>query len=172
MDQEELARNWTMAQPVVAAYVNAMVPDFHAAEDIVQNVAVILVRKSEEYDETRPFERWAMGVARNEVLANRRSHARARVTFRQEIVDEVASAYADMTPELNDRANAARDCMEHVQGRDRSVLDLWYEGELKPAQIASQLEMPGGTVRAILTRIRKGLRACVEQKIRLGSSAG
>jgi len=36
------------AQPVVAAYVNSMVPDAHAADDLLQETAVVLFRKIDE----------------------------------------------------------------------------------------------------------------------------
>jgi hypothetical protein len=41
---------WTKAQPFVAAHIGFLVPDFHRAEDVLQQVAVILVRKFDQYD--------------------------------------------------------------------------------------------------------------------------
>src|SRR3954468_19026633 len=35
-DNDRFTRHWTQAQPVVASYINSMVPDFHAAEDLLQ----------------------------------------------------------------------------------------------------------------------------------------
>ena len=66
MDQEnteKLARLWTESQSVVASYIFSLVRDFHLAEDILQQVAVVLVREFEKYDPSRPFLPWTMGIA-------------------------------------------------------------------------------------------------------------
>jgi DNA-directed RNA polymerase specialized sigma24 family protein len=42
---EQFTRLWTEAQPIVSAYLNALVPDFQEAEDLSQDVSVILLRK-------------------------------------------------------------------------------------------------------------------------------
>ena len=49
-NHEQFTRRWTEAQPIVAGYINAVVPDFQEAEDLLQDVAVILLRKFTEYD--------------------------------------------------------------------------------------------------------------------------
>lgn len=54
-DSERLAALWTQAQPVVGAYIASMVPDYHVRQEVLQNTAVVLVRKFAEYDEDRPF---------------------------------------------------------------------------------------------------------------------
>ncbi len=45
-NHEQFTRRWTEAQPIVAGYINAVVPDFQEAEDLLQDVAVILLRQS------------------------------------------------------------------------------------------------------------------------------
>jgi len=75
-NHEQFTRRWTEAQPIVAGYINAVVADFQEAEDLLQNVAVILLRKFPEYDGQRPFVAWAIGIAKREVLMARRHHAR------------------------------------------------------------------------------------------------
>ena len=45
-DQELFTRHWTQASRMVADYISALVPNFHEAEDLLQNVAVVLLRMS------------------------------------------------------------------------------------------------------------------------------
>ena len=165
MDNEKFTRYWTKVQPVVRGYVNSIIWDFHEAEDVVQDVAVILLKKFEEYDEKRPFQHWALGVARNRVLNLCRSHKRSRVTFSQELVESVADVYEEILPELSQRTILLRECITNIKGKNREVLMLCYEGALKPRQIAKRLGLPGGTIRAILARMRGALRRCINDKI-------
>ena len=46
--QIRFTKLWTEAQPAVADYVQAVVRDSHAAKDIVQNTAIVLLRKFDE----------------------------------------------------------------------------------------------------------------------------
>jgi|SRR5688572_11777929 len=63
--QEQFTRLWTEAQPLIAGYINSFEPEFDRAEDLLQDVAVILLRKFPEYDPQRPFVAWAIGIARD-----------------------------------------------------------------------------------------------------------
>ena len=48
---------------MVAAFVLSIIPDFHQAEDVLQQVAVVLVREFGQFDTSRPFLPWALGIA-------------------------------------------------------------------------------------------------------------
>ena len=99
-DQEQFTRCWTQAQPLVASYIGALVTDFRDAEDLLQEVAVICLRKFPDYDPQRPFAAWALGIARLEALRLRRTHARSRVLFNGELLDQIALACEELAPEM------------------------------------------------------------------------
>ncbi len=88
-DSEQLTVEWTKAQPVVAAYISSLVPDFHDAEDILHQVAVTLVQKFDQYDRQRPFVAWAIGIAKYEVLKHRRKIATDKHVFGNDLVEQI-----------------------------------------------------------------------------------
>ena len=63
---------------LLAAHLVSATGDVHAAEDLLQAVASILWEKRAEYDVSRPFAAWALGVANLEVLKWRQRAARSR----------------------------------------------------------------------------------------------
>jgi RNA polymerase sigma-70 factor (ECF subfamily) len=164
-DNELFTRHWTKAQPVVAGYISSLVPDFLEAEDLLQEVAVVLLRKFDDYDPGRPFVAWALGIAKLEVLSNRRSHARSFLSYRPDVLETVTEVCAEMAPELEFRASALRECLKQVRGRDGELVKLRYEESLKPGEIAARLGMAAGTVRVVLSRIRASLQECIERKL-------
>src|SRR5262245_6761341 len=101
LSQERFTRQWTKAQPVVAGYIASLVPDTNDAEDLLQNVAVVLLRKFDEFDEKQSFTGWALGVARMEVLSTKRSHARSFICRNTDLVEAVTDSYARLSPELD-----------------------------------------------------------------------
>lgn len=167
-ENDRFARYWTQAQPVVASFIASMVPDFHAAEDLLQDVAVVLLRKFSEYDAQRPFVAWALGITRLEVLARRRdSVVQSIVASDSQLMESVSAAFEELAPELDQRAHALRECRKTIKGRAEEVLKLRYEGALKPADIAQRLGLEPGAVRVQLTRIRAALQECVERRLAL-----
>jgi len=166
VDQEEFTRLWMKSQRIVAGFIASMVPDFHESEDMLQNVAVVLLRKFSEYDSSQSFTGWALGIARYEVLQKRRSASRRIVNFRPEVSDAVAAAFEDMAPELESRTAALRQCFREVKGRSWDLLRLRYEEAMSPAQIGEKLAMESGTVRVSLSRIRASLQGCIERKMK------
>jgi len=163
---ERFTRYWTEAQPVVASYLSSLVPDFAAAEDLLQEVAVVLLRKFAQYDESRSFVSWALGVARYEALMLRRSQARNFLSFEADLAERVGEMYEELAPILDERAAALRECLPNVAGRAAEVLRLRYEEALSPAQIAQRLGAGSVAVRVMLTRVRAALRECVERRIK------
>jgi len=114
--QEQFTRLWTEAQPKLAAYLNALVPDFQEAEDLLQEVAVVLLRKFPECDPQRPFIGWAIGIAKREVLMARRRYARNFLCYQTELLERISEAYEELAPELDDRSRALRDCLPLIKG--------------------------------------------------------
>jgi RNA polymerase sigma-70 factor (ECF subfamily) len=161
---EELAVRWTKAQPMVAAFIASLVPDFHQAEDVLHQVAVILVRKFAEYDRTQPFEAWAIGMARLEVLKHRRQFAQEKHVFDEALVTLVSEEFVAFREEFDGRRQALAECLKQLKGRFLQVLQLRYFEGLEPTAIGERWSMPTGAVRAVLHRARQALRRCIERR--------
>jgi len=165
-NHEQFTRAWTEAQPIVSGYLNAVVPDFQEAEDLLQDVAVILLRKFPEYDAQRPFVAWAIGIAKREVLMARRQHARNFLSYHADLLERISETYEELAPELEARSRALRDCLRAIKGRASELLRLRYEESLKPNAIAARLGLAVIAVRVMLSRTRAALRDCIERKLK------
>src|SRR5687768_5493951 len=47
---EQFAALWTAAQPTIAGFIRTLIPDYLQADEVLQRVAVTLVRKFAQYD--------------------------------------------------------------------------------------------------------------------------
>ena len=164
-DEERFLRLWVETQPTLAAYITSCIGNFHEAEDILQEVSLVLHKKFAEYDSTRPFIAWALGVARNEILNQRRTHARNFICYQGDLMDRVTSTYIELAPELDDRIKALKHCLGKVEGRSAQALRLRYETDLKPQEISEQMGIKPVAVRVLLSRTRDWLRQCVERTL-------
>ncbi len=71
----QVMRQWTLAQPVIASYITALVRDFAVRDDLLQDVAVAVLESVDRYDPSKPFIGWAIGITRNILRNHFRRHS-------------------------------------------------------------------------------------------------
>jgi len=170
-DVQRLAALWTRAQPIVAGFVSSVVPNFHDAGDIVQAVALVLVVKFHEYDSERSFTQWALGIARNKVLAYYRKQSREKRILDDYLIEKIESSYVEMEPHLGVIHRALRHCMKKVKERDRQLLEMWYVDQRDPAEIGCLMGIAKSTIYVILHRVRRALKLCVRRRLAIMGEA-
>lgn len=160
----QATRLWTLAQPVVSAFIVSVVRDFSARDDILQEVAVAIMESYDRYDSSRPFVAWAIGIAQNQVRLYFRRVQRDRLVFDDDVLLQLAAAFEETSPEQMQSLSFLRSCLDQLEGRARSICELRYGQDLKPAAIGESLGMAANTVAKALQRIREQLRTCIERK--------
>jgi RNA polymerase sigma-70 factor (ECF subfamily) len=162
---EQFAALWTAAQSTIAAFVRTLIPDYQQADEVLQRVAVTLVRKFDQYDQSRPFAAWAVGVAKYEVLYYRRERATDRHLFGDDIVEQIASRYELLAEDVDPLREALRQCVDQLKGRSHRVIELRYRRGMKSKAIAEEMTLSAGAVRMLLCRVRETLRRCIERRV-------
>ncbi len=157
---------WTRAQPSVGRFVRSFLRDRVEADDVLQEVALVVVDKFEDWDSERPFVGWALGIARRVVLAHLRGKYRDRNVEFSDAIDQVALSFEKLEPQAELMKDSLADCLGQVHGQSRRVLSLRYTEGLELKQIADQLGMTASNVGVMLHRVRAALRKCVDQKLR------
>ncbi|MEZ6057052.1 MAG: sigma-70 family RNA polymerase sigma factor [Planctomycetaceae bacterium] len=163
----QATRLWTLAQPVVSAFVTSVVRDFSSRDDVLQEVAVAVMESFDRYDSERPFTAWALGIAQNQVRLYLRRRQRELLVFNDELMATLASEFEAMPQEQLRPLDFLSDCLGELQGRTRDLCDLRYTQDLKPAAIAESVGMTANSVAKALQRIRDQLRDCIERKAAL-----
>lgn len=147
-------------------YIHSLVRDFHDADDLFQQTALVLWRKFAEFDRSRSFLSWACGVARFEVSNFLRTRGRSRLYFSDELNLLLIDAQDRCRGDGDARRAALAGCMDRLREQDRQlVLDCYGENEARVAQIASQWGRSAQSVHNSLRRIRRALFSCVERKL-------
>ncbi len=163
-DSERFTREWTRAQPVVSSFIGAVVRDFNSAEDLLQDVAVVLLKRFSEYDPSRSFTGWALGIARLKVLEAKRAPHDLLAADPQHL-ETLALAHEELSPEIERSKAALRECLQTIKGRALTLLKLRYDRAIKPQAIAAEMGMNPGAVRVMLTRTRQTLFDCIQKQL-------
>lgn len=163
---EEMTLYWTHSQSIVAAYISSAIPNFEDANDVLQGVALTIVRSYDKYNKQTPFSAWAIGIARNEILHYYRKVGRDRHIFDDELVQRIAEVYQEKNPDLHEIQKALEQCMTKLEGRWREIIQLRYLRGMDARRIGESLGISQNAVFALLHRIRLFLRECIQRKIK------
>jgi RNA polymerase sigma-70 factor (ECF subfamily) len=137
----------------------------HQAEDLLQNVACILLAKLSAYDATRPFGPWALGIARLEALKWRQQRARRREVLSPEAIEMMGD---DMTGEIDLFADSRAhlpECIARLQETARRLVVLRYDEGLSVKDVAARVGRTPPAIDMALSRIRRTLRECITRKL-------
>ena len=157
----DFLRRFTKAQPALRRYVLAHLPDFHQAEDVLQEVAVVLWDRREEFDPSRNFEAWAFGITRNKLLHSRRDVATRRMVLTGEISERLAEKLSSPEARPAPRHGRLKECLGRLAARAREVVEMKYDRDLSAEAIAEVTGSSANAVRILLCRVRRSLARCL-----------
>jgi RNA polymerase sigma-70 factor, ECF subfamily len=156
-EETELYRRFA---PRVRLYGRRHLQNDAASDDLAQDVLLLTIERLRAGEVRRPEEigSFILGTSRMMALSERRV-ARRR--------DALAARFIDTTVETAPPSMAALDaprvgaCLRALAERDRLVVLLTYYAEREAPQIAEDLAVSPGAVRAIRHRAMARLRDCV-----------
>ena len=166
--RQSLTRQWTAVLPVLNAFVMSSVRDRQHAEDIVQEVGAVVSAGFTEIPEDVPFNRWVLGVARNQVLKRYRDSKRDRHVFKSEALESLANACERVSDRSEEMRHALEHCVEALPERSRRILEMRYRQDRRVNGIADLLGSNANAISGVLFRVRQALRDCIEKRINEG----
>lgn len=162
---DQFLRAFTANELAIRAYVRRLVPTRADADDVMQEVSIVLWKKFGEFREDGNFRAWAFGVARYAALSWRRDKARDRLVLNEEVVSKLAEETADDEPHLKRQREALEACMDKVSPEHRDLLMRAYQPEATIHDVArdSGRSVPG--FYQWLHRVRRMLHDCISRAI-------
>ncbi len=155
-------------QGEVLKIVNAMLVEYSAREDIVQQVFVRAFQRLDQYELGRGFGKWIKAIARNMVREELRRQCRYQGrldAYALEAVDrQEAEDALEQREEARVRNQALQECIEALGSHTSRAIRLHYVEGKRTDQVAADLGRTGGAVRTLLCRARGQLRKCLEDK--------
>ena len=156
---------FTESQAALLAFCMASVNHREDAQDVYQKTCVVLWKKSEDWDPSTPFLRWAYAVARYEVLAYVRDRARERLVFDDDVVAAMAGISIEIGQKQSDRMDAMQGCVQKLTPEQQQLLSDYYVKGYTFKEIAERTGKSLGSVKMMTMRLRKSLGTCIEAQL-------
>ena len=158
-------------QARIIAYLFSRANNREVAYDLAQETFLVVLKRIEDFDTSRPAWPWLVGIAHNLL------HEYWRTKKNESISDSLEIFLAQHQIEnekktnaleyLEEQTEALRKCLEKLPKKGRDLVKLVYEEKLKCSEVAQRLNTPASTIRTTIHRIRVGLRACIKSKVRM-----
>jgi RNA polymerase sigma-70 factor, ECF subfamily len=162
----EFVSLWTRYQPEVRRYVCKLVPAASDAEDVMQQTALRLWEKFNEYDSDRPFVAWAIGFAYHEVLSWRQRQARSRLVFSETILAQLHATIGEEASLLELRRKALDGCLQKVGAQERQLLLRRYSEHGAVQREAGESKTSPHKLYYAIEKLRARLMECIDAAMR------
>lgn len=159
--REEVLRELLRRRPGLYSFILSIVSDFLFAEEVFQEVAVVVCERWEDFQPGTNFGAWIRQIARNKIHSMSRAAGRA-VLLEPEAIDRIERVLEE--EDGRDRLGALRRCLDHLGERPRKVFLLRYESGLTGDGIARRMATTVDAVHKILSRVRAELAECIDRR--------
>ncbi len=160
-------------QAMLFAYASLRLPDKELVEEAVQQTFIAAWEQLADFDKARDLGVWLRAICfyKIKALLKRRQldgHNRRTATERlQQLIVQAAAERLD-AEEQHDasarRADHLQACLDNLAEQARTLVELRYNEGAKSQQIAETLERTPSWVTTTLSRVRKQLKVCIEQR--------
>ena len=155
-------------QEVIRAYIITQIPGCSEVRDILQEVNMLLWEKMNHFEPGTNFGAWACTVAYYKVLDYRKKQKKnGFLVFSNELASELSSESENReVDKLEAKRNALQYCLKKLSAKDRLLLDARYNsptGEME--QVSTETGRSRGSLRVSLSRLRAGLKDCINQRL-------
>jgi RNA polymerase sigma-70 factor (ECF subfamily) len=159
-DRSRFLKLYLAAQPPLRSFLLGILRNAQDADDVFQEVSLVLWERFGDYDDRFPFLSWAFGIARNHAARWRRARPRARLWLPPEVEEKLAVTQLELEEELSVRRQALRHCVQKLGARARELVSLRYEARKSLQEIAETQRTTLNAVNKALGKIRKFLADC------------
>lgn len=156
-------RSFTAHEPAIRAHVRRLVPARADADDVMQEISVVLWEKFDSFRDGADFRAWAFGVARFEVLAWLRDRGRDRLVLDEEVITKIAAETTAEEPRLQRQREALEHCMKKVPADQRDLLMQAYQPDSSIQNVAQDSGRSVAGFYQWLHRMRRLLLDCIRR---------
>jgi RNA polymerase sigma-70 factor, ECF subfamily len=146
-------------------YIRALVPSPADADEVLQEINIVIWKKFDQFREDGDFLTWAYRIAYYEVCEHRRRKARAPAGFSPEVLEQLAETARTEDEVLERRRTALSRCAQKLPPGDQALLEDCYGAGTRVEAVADRKGRAPTSVYRSLRRIRQWLTECVERTL-------
>lgn len=154
----------TQCQQRLYGYIYRRMANRDQAMEVLQQTNLVLCRKADDFELGTNFNAWAATVAHYQILSYRKTLARDRLVFTEDVIAAIDER-EDENEMREGMLRHLRHCYAKMSDDNQELMKLRYERELSMEQLAREIGKKVVAVRVKLHRLRRSLRDCVQTRL-------
>lgn len=166
--QREFSAHFAECERELLGYILTMVPSHSDALDVLQEAAVAMWQKYDEYQGIGSFRSWAYKFSHIQVLKYReRQRYRDWMLkpFDESVIAALVAAHHQHEPVLEIRRQALKQCLEKLTAEQNQLLRTRYWEKTTLRAAAERSGCSEDRLHRQLNKIREQLRICIDRTI-------
>jgi RNA polymerase sigma-70 factor, ECF subfamily len=152
-------------QPRLYGFILKRLADRDQTLEVLQKTNLVIWQKAADYRPGTSFTAWTFTIARFQLMAWRKTLSRNRLVFSDTVYEQIDSDFRPSEDEDDSRVDALKDCVKQLSVDENKLLEQRYREDRPLATIAFTMNMNLDAIGMRLSRIRKKLRDCIQQKL-------
>jgi RNA polymerase sigma-70 factor (ECF subfamily) len=162
---DEFMRLYLAHEYRIRGYIRCLVKHYADVDDVLQNAVVVMWQKYRSLESRDHFLRWALAIARFEVLKHFEKKRNRLQMFSSELFSVMEEKTADIVQNQDRRREALQECIESLRQQDKDLLRLRYQINSTTRNVAKTLGRSIDAVYKALNRIHQKLLLCIRYKL-------
>jgi RNA polymerase sigma-70 factor (ECF subfamily) len=162
---DEFMRLYLAHEYRIRGYIRCLVKHYADVDDVLQNAAVVMWKKYRSLESHDQFLRWALAIARFEVLKHFEKKRNHLQMFSPELFSAIEENTANIVQNQDRRREALQECIESLRQQDKELLRLRYQIHSTTRNVAQTLGRSIDAIYKALNRIHQKLLLCIRYKL-------
>src|SRR5262245_32425055 len=125
----EFMRLFLSCEPRLFAFIRSLVFSRADADDVLQETALVLWEKFDQFEPDTRFDRWAFRIAHFQVMYHRQKKARDRLRFSDALVEQLGEDVLAESQNLQATQDALAQCLGKLPVADHELIRRRYQSE-------------------------------------------
>ena len=151
------------------AYIHAQIPDWHSAEDVLQETNVVILKKQGKFREGTVFRSWIFTIAYNQIRSARLKFARQKNIISDNLAEALANQAIEKLGDIEERRHALAVCYGKLSNQQKALMNRRYSENKSVSEMAEDSVSSAGTISQTLYRIRHLLADCIARTLSGGA---
>lgn len=152
-------------QPRLYGFILKRLADRDQTLEVLQRTNLVICQKAADYRPGTSFEAWTFTIARFQLMAWRKAQSRNRLVFADTVYEQIDRKTEPSEANDDARADVLKDCVKQLNVNERKLLEQRYQEDLPLTTLASTMNISLDAIGMRLSRIRKKLGQCIQQKL-------
>lgn len=169
---EQFMRLFLSCEPRIYAFIRSLVFSRVDADDVLQETALVLWEKFDQFEPGTHFDRWAYRVAHLQVMYHRQKKARDRLRFGDALIEKLAAEVVTEGDRLEAMHDALAGCLAGLPDHERELVRQRYRSDSTNRDVARLVGRSESAISRAFNRIYAGLLLCIEGRLARSEAGG